>query len=214
MKLLLGKRWHRIPVILVSVILAVALMAGAAGAAFGFMSLAVDVTVREALAVGMGTWDNLEPYGAVDDVEIAVGGADPSYTVSITTLGSGDTVGTGFTPGESIVIPVNFRNGAEEPFTLGAIVDGSNGLSLEYVWRTNPGPYTSQESGQDLFREFVVPLDDSEWASLAGWSATIAGNGGKSGSAVVGAEVLFVKIRAPGDMAPGICLFSVDFTRE
>ena len=46
-----------------------------------------------------------------------------------------------------------------------------------------------------------------------GWTGTIDGNGGKSGSAVVGAQVLFVKISAPGDIVPGSYTITVTLSR-
>lgn len=212
MRKFLKKRWHRIPIGILSAILAICLLAGGVFAAYDFLKTDVEVEVVEAIAVGVWpAWDNLEPYGAVDDVDIAIGGTAEEATITISTLEGEGYVGYGFTAGEWIVIPVNIRNGSSAPLSLSASVTGGGGkLALEYIWQTNPGPATTQESSQYMRREFKA---GGTWASLNGWSATIAGNGGKSGSAVVGAKVLFVRISAPGDAVPGTYTFTVKLAR-
>lgn len=215
MKRFLKKKWHRIPVGIVSVLMALVLVAGSAFAAYGFLTATLSVDVEEAIAVGMwDTWDNLEPYGSVDDVDITLGGTVEMPTITISTTSS--YVGEGFTAGEWIVIPVNIRNGSDAPLDLSASVaivtkpSGGN-IALEYIWQTNPGPNTSTgPEGQQLRREFKA---SGTWAPLGDWTATIAGYGGKSGSAIVGATVLFVKISAPGDVVPGAYEFTVTLYR-
>jgi len=217
MKRFLKKKWHRIPLGIVAVVLALVLVAGSAFAGYGFLKSTLNVEVVEAVAIGMWpAWDNLEPYGSVDDVDITIEGTVEAPTITISTAAETPYVGEGFTAGEWIVLPVNIRNGSDGSLNLSASVttvtkpSGGN-IALEYIWQTNPGPTTTTESGQDMRREFKA---SGTWAPLSGWSATIAGHGGKSGSAVVGAKVLFVKISAPGDVVPGTYIFEVTLSRS
>jgi len=211
MKRFLHKKWLSIPVITVLVLV---LAAGGVLAAYDFMKIAVDVEVEEAIVVAIWpAWDNLEPYGSVDDVEITLSeevGQPP--VVSITTIPG--YAGAGFVAGEFIVIPVNFRNAGDGPLTLGAVVgDNPGGFAIEYNWRTNTGAVTEVGAeNQQLARDFK---DDGNWAPLGGWSEIIAGKGGESGSAIVGAQVLFVRISAPGDIpAPETYNLDITFTRN
>lgn len=209
MKKLFGKRFHRIPVALVAIMLAVVLVAGGVFGAYSFKTVTVDTKVEEAIVLGLwDTWDNLVPYGSVDDVEITLGGSAEAPTVSITTIPG--YAGAGFVAGESIVIPVNFRNAGDGELTLGAAVINGDGLTLECSFEPNLGPETSVESGQSMCREYIAV---GTFGSLDEWTGTIAGKGGKSGSAVVYAEVLFVKVSVPEDAPPGDYTFSVEFTR-
>jgi len=212
MKRFFSKRWHSIPVGIVAVVLALVLVAGGTLAAvgYGFFTSTLQVQVEEAMVVAIWPdWDNLQPYGSVDDVIIALGGTPESPEISITTIPG--YAGAGFVAGESIVIPVNFRNAGDGQLNLGALVSGGGGLVLEYIWQTNSGPASTNESGQDMCREFVA---SGTWDCLSSWAGTIDGGGGKSGSAVVGAQVLFVRIMAPGNIvAPTTYTFTVTFTR-
>jgi len=210
MKRFLHKKWLSIPVI---VVLVLALTAGSVFAAFNFLKVGVDVMVEEAIVVAMyPEWDNLEPYGSVDDVTITLTEDGGNPVVSIATIPG--YAGAGFVAGEYIVIPVNFRNAGDGELALAAFVAGNDGaFAVDYCWRTNTGVVTEEGAeGQQLARDFK---DNGTWAPLKDWSVTIAGNGGESGSAIVGAQVLFVKITAPGDIpAPVTYNFDVTFTRN
>ncbi|MBA7701320.1 hypothetical protein ES703_110055 [subsurface metagenome] len=215
MKSFLKKKWHRLPVGIITLILLVCLVAGSAFAAYDFFISPLQVEVEEAIVLGVWNptdpdhsgWDNLEPYGSVDDVEIVLGGTESNPEFSITTIPG--YAGAGLVAGEYIVIPINFRNAGDGELPLGASVD-VDGFLVECIWQTNTGPETSVESGQSMCRGFKAT---GTWASLDGWTGTIAGNGGKPGSAVVGAKVLFVKISAPADIAPGGHTITVTFSR-
>jgi len=212
MKSFLKKRWLGIPTVVIVPILLVCLLAGSVFAAFGFFTSALQVQVEEAIVVAIWpAWDNLEPYGSVDDVEITLAEISPTEaTISITTIEG--YAGAGFVAGEWIVIPVNFRNAGDGELSLSASVAGS-GLALDCCWRINTGTVTETlPDGRELARNFK---DDGSWAPLKDWTATIAGNGGESGSAVKGAQVLFVRITAPGDIiAPGTYTLAVTFSRS
>lgn len=215
MKRFFGKRWHRIPVALVSVLLILALTAGGVFAAYPFFTSTATVTVVEAVAVGAGTWDNLEPYGlnegSLDDVNIEFGVDE----LIITTAAETPYVGEGFCPGEWIVIPLNIRNGSDGELTLGAIVV-SDGLAVDASYVINTGaetdPIPAGHEGECLAYNFKAPPDS--FSSLTTWSEVVPGNSGFSGSAVHGAQVLFVKISAPGDMAPGNYTVTITLSRS
>ena len=224
MKRFLRKRWLGLPVGIITVVLLVLALTGSALAANGYIFFrgSVDAEVREAIAVGaFDSWDNLHPYGSdenavwvdtpvdgehgtgtgtLGDVTISIAPDGDAYKLTIATLGSGDTVGTGFVAGEWIVIPVNLRNGSSVALDLGATADGG-GLILRCAYEENAGNVgaLTEESGQLLCREYKAT---GSWGNVNDWTATIPGYGGKSGSAVVGAQVLFVKITAPQDIAP------------
>lgn len=221
MKRFLKKRWLGLPIGIITVVLLVLVLTGTALAVNGYVFFEgkVDAEVKEAIVVGaFDTWDNLHPYGSnaeavwvdtvpgageLGDVTISiVPEGEGVYTLTIvggtTVIGEG-YAGTGFVAGEWIVIPINLRNGSSVALDLGATAEAV-GLELDYCWRTNTGALTGVESGQNMARNFK---DDGKWESLDVWAATIAGYGGKSGSAVQGAEVLFVKITVPQDAAPG-----------
>jgi len=217
MKRFLKKRWLGLPVGIIIVVLLVLVLAGGALATNGytFFRGGVDATVREAIAVGAwDTWDNLHPYGSdvnavwedtgpgagvLGDVTISIAPAGDVYVLTIATLGSGDHVGTGFVAGEWIVIPINLRNGSSVALDLGAVADGG-GLTLDCCWLENDGAVTESHPDGDLAYGFK---DDENWVSLNTWTATIPGYGGHSGSARIGALVLFVKITVPQDVVPG-----------
>ena len=205
MRNFLKKRWHHIPVGIVSAFLALALVAGGALAAYNFLTATLSVEVEEAIAVGTwDTWDNLEPYGSVDDVDITIGEAG----ITIATAAETPFVGEGFVAGEWIVIPVNIRSASDGSLNLSASVTGGAGqLTLEYLWKTNTG--TPDEDGCDFS---FVP--SGTWAPLSEWNVTISGPYGESGSAKVGAKVLFVRVSAPGDVIPGNYTFTVTLDRS
>jgi len=188
-----------------SVVLALVLVAGSAFAGYGFLTATLSVEVEEAIAVGMfDTWDNLEPYGSVDDVNITLGEDGGNPTITISTTADTPYVGEGFTAGEWIVIPVNIRNGSDAPLTLTASVTGSAALILGCSYELNVGAKTDEipagHEGDFLAYNFKA---QDEFTSLDNWSEEVAGNSGFSGSAVHNAQVLFIKISAPGDVAPG-----------
>jgi len=210
MKRFFKKRWLGLPVGIIAVVLLMLALTGTALAANGYIFFrgSVDATVREAIAVGaFDTWDNLHPYGSdaeavwvdgeevngrvlsgeLGDVTITLGEKGEYSTVTIATLGSGDTVGTGFVAGEWIVIPINLRNGSSVALNLGANAE-ANTLILDCVYEEN-----------DVGAAF---MPTRAWTPLSEWTATIPGYGGNSGSAIVGAKVLFVRITAPADIAP------------
>ena len=111
-------------------------------------------------------------------------------------------------------MPGNFRTAGAGALDLAALVTANGGgLLVDYCWRTNTGVVTEVgQENQQLARDFK---DNGTWAPLEDWTATIAGKGGMSGSAIVGAQVLFVRISAPGHIvAPATYTLGVTFTRN
>lgn len=213
MKRFLRKRWLGLPVGIITVVLLMLVLTGTALAANGYIFFkgSVDATVREAIAVGaFDTWDNLHPYGSdvnavwedtpvdgehgtgtgiLGDVKISIApDGDDAYKLTIATLAESPYVGEGFVAGEWIVIPINLRNGSSVALDLGATATAV-GLELDCVYEEN-----------DVGEGF---MPTKAWKPLNEWTATIPGYGGNSGSAVVGAKVLFVKITVPQDVIPG-----------
>jgi len=219
MKRFLKKKWLGVPVGIISIVLLVVVLAGTALATNGFVFFrgGVDATVREAIAVGaFDSWDNLHPYGSateavwvdsgahddgtgvLGDGRISIAPVGDVYTVTIVHSAETPFIGEGFCPGEWIVIPINLRNGSSVALDLGADATAL-GLELDYCWQVNDGEPTGAESGQEMARNFIATGD---WAPLGDWQEQIPGYGGKSGSAVIGAEILFVKITVPQDAVP------------
>ncbi|MBA7699872.1 hypothetical protein ES703_108576 [subsurface metagenome] len=220
MKRFFKKRWLGLPIGIITIVLLVLMLASTALAVNGYVFFKgnVDATVREAIAVGaFDTWDNLHPYGSdvnavwddmgvhddgkgvLGDVAISIAPDGDAYKLTITHFGTGETEGTGFVAGEWIVIPVNLRNGSSVALDLGADASAPT-LILDYCWLTNTGTVTEGHVDGDLNYDF---RDNDDWKPLNDWIATIPGYGGHSGSARLGALVLFVKITAPQDIAPG-----------
>lgn len=226
MKRFLKKRWLGLPVGIITVVLLVLALTGTALAANGYIFFEgkVDAEVREAIAVGCyDTWDNLHPYGSEElavwedtpidgehntgtgelgDVTLSIMPAGDAYKLIIAALDPEGYDGSGFVAGEWIVIPINLRNGSSVALDLGANADVESGLVLECCWLTNEGTFTEQHPDGDLNYDFKALKGDS-WVSLNGWTATIPGYGGHSGSARLDAQVLFVRITAPQDVTPG-----------
>ena len=220
MKKLFGKRFHRIPVALVSVLLMIVLVAGGAFATggYGFFTATTQVKVVEAIAVGMGTWDNLAPYGSVDDVDIAITeDVEGNPVLTITPAAETPYVGEGFAPGEYIVFPLNIRNGSDGTLTLEATVVSDSPLVVEASYELNTGdetnPIPSGHEGDFLAYDFEAsgPFTD---LNLNPWSVEVAGNSGFSGSAVANAQVLFIKISVPGDIPIIPEFYSLTLTLE
>lgn len=219
MKRFLKRRWLGVPASIVTAVLLVVALTGTALAVNGyiFFSGSVNAEVREAIAVGsFDSWDNLHPYGSateavwvdtgthddgtgvLGDVRITIAPDNGGYVLTIIHSAVTPFIGEGFTPGEWIVIPINLRNGSSVALDLGAAASAV-GLELDYCWLTTLGPATETHPDGNLNYNFK---DDGNWASLDSWQEQIAGYGGKSGSARIGAQVLFVKITIPQEAIP------------
>lgn len=197
MRQFLRKRWHGIPVALVSALLLVCLLAGSAFAAYTFLTVAATVEVQEAIVPSFGARDDLAPYMIPEsDVLplITVGGSGSSVTLAIT---AGTKDASEFLPGEELILPLNLRNRSNADMPIRITVSGTPGLDLSWDFETN-----TVGAG---FRPSLP------WSGFpAGFSITTRGN---FGSALVNATVFFVRIKVPLDATPGTYNLTFTFSR-
>jgi hypothetical protein len=214
MKRLFSKRWHRLPVAIIAVVLLVFLVAGGVLAATGynFFNASIKATVEEAVYPSYGWGDDLVPYmlpiGAVPPLVVAdpvkwQAPASLEVPATFTITKNDDVDASEFLPGEMLVIPISFRDRSDAPMTIGATVSG-DGLDLAWAWETNTtGPdYRATETS--VWTDF----------STEDFTAVLAAHGGNFGSAQIGAQVLFIKITAPTDAPTGDYTITVTFTRS
>ena len=202
MKGFLKKRWHRIPVALVSALLVLILLAGSAFAIYPFFQVGVQVTVEEAFILSAGAGDDLSPYMIGGDVIPLVTYTPAGETGLTVTIEAKDGVAASeFCPGEQLVIPVNVRNRSDAALTIEAAWSGGGGhIQMDYGYANNGVGDSFQYSG--------------EWAGLNGFSQSVPGHNGKFGSTEVGADVLFIKITAANDAPAQTYYLTIDFSRS
>ena len=179
---------------LIPILVAGLVVAGVAtAAAYNFFTATATVTVDEAIIVSMGATGDMSPYmspggGVLPEITLAENGA-------ITIAKNDDIDGSEFTPGETLVIPINLRNRSDGALPLKVITDGvsGSGLDVEFaikkagVWKT-------------------------DWENPV--SYTIGGHEGTFGSAnESAATILFAKVRVLDNASPGSKTFSVLFSR-
>jgi len=206
MKQFLKKRWHGIPVGIVSGVLALVLVAGGAFAAYSFTKVQVEVVVEEAIVLGYnwcgyswaeGDGDDLAPYmvgGAVVPeimLEEGTGGYDLDVTIQ-----KGDGVDASeFCPGETLIIPLNLRNKSDGSLTLDITNGGTTALDIAF--KVNSGGWA-----------------DSVNLAMAGHLGAFGSDVDCDGVQDAGSTCLYIKVHAPGDCPPGSQTFSLDFSRS
>jgi len=194
MRKFLKKRWHSLPVGIISALLVVGLLTGGAFAAYGFLHATVDVTVDEAIVVSVGEGDDIAPYMEPDGVLPEITLTDNSSgSITVTIQKDDDVDASEFCPGETLVVPVNLRNRSDGALTIDVVHSYAGGLDVSF--------------------KLVRPGYNSDWVDSI-TSYTMAGHEGEFGSSVNGATVLYVKVHAPGDCTPGIKTFQVTFSRS
>lgn len=206
LKRFLTKKWHGIPVAIVSALLALVLVAGGVLAAGGynFFNASVAVEVEEAITPSYGAVaDDLAPY-MVDGsplplIELVSEDWGPPIVFSLAVSAKEEEDpgydASEFLPGEELVLPINLRNRSNAVMPIGVTVAGD--LDLKWTFETNT-------SGS------VFKPSESWTAFPADFDITTRGS---FGSAEVGATVLFVKIGVPTDAAPGTYDLTFTFTR-
>jgi len=201
MKRFLKKRWHNVPVALVSGLLILALTAGGVLAAYNFMTIETSVTVEEAIYPSFMADDDLQPYMDPETDVLPMITVTPTSETEVTVTIEEDPGrdASEFLPGEVLVLPVNLRNrsNADMPITISHEYTGGD-LDLEWVFETN--------TSGDSFRP--TGTWDSNWPA----TFTITTRGA-FGSAIVNATVFFLKISVPTDAAPGTHTITFNFGR-
>ena len=111
MKRVFGKRWHRIPVALVSAVLVLMLLAGGVLAAFNVFMGNANVTVVEAFTISNTGGDNNEAYTGPNDNAV--------WAVSLY-------------PGETKFLNVLVSNASPITVTIGTTGVGNNGVTASW----------------------------------------------------------------------------------
>jgi len=205
MKQFLKKRWHGIPVGIVSGVLALVLVAGGAFAAYNFAKVQVQVTVEEAIVLGYN-WcdgdggDDLAPYmvGGTVLPEIKLAPGTSGYDLDVTIQadeGPPYVDASEFCPGETLIIPLNLRNKSDGSLTLNITKGGTTALDIAF--KVNTGGWA-----------------DSVNLPMAGHQGTFGSDMNCDGTQDTGATVLYIKVHAPGDCPPGSQTFRLDFSRS
>jgi hypothetical protein len=193
MRRFVKKRWHGIPIGIISAVLAVCLIAGGVLAAYNFLHVGVEVTVEEAIIMSIGAGDDLDIYCSGVCPDIVMTPSDS--TLSVTMAEDPDVDASELTPGEWVVFPINLRNRSDASLTVSATASGGAGqLDLQYKMGDENGPSGS-------------------WADLNGWSYAMDPHEGAFGSQGPNATVLFVRVLVHTDAAPGTYSFSINFYR-
>ena len=176
----------------VAMVVAGLVIAGVATAAYNFFTATATVTVEEAIIVSMSADDDMLPY------MIPEGGVLPEISMiedQIIIKKMEGVDGSEFTPGETLVIPINLRNRSDGALPLKVITDGVS------------------ESGLDVM--FAIKKEGAwktDWANPVYY--TIAGHEGAFGSANESvATILFAKVHAPSNCPAGDKTFSLLFGR-
>lgn len=217
MKGFFAKRWHGIPIGIVSAVLLVCMLAGSAVAGYGFFKANINATVNEAIAASYGWDDDLSPYmiplGGVlpsivaDPVKWRV---DESGTSATFTITKGAADASEFVAGEVLVIPIALRNRGDASLTVTASYTRSNpGIALTCSFEENtatggPAPKRTGESYRAT----------GSFVDLNGFTTILPAHGGSFGSAQTGATVLFIKVTVANDAAPGNYTIVVTLSRS
>ena len=177
---------------LIPILVAGLVIAGVATAtAYNFFTATATVTVEEAIIVSMGADGDMLPY------MMPKGGVLPEISMI------GDQIiikkmegvdGSEFTPGETLIIPVNLRNRSDGALPLSIVASGVS------------------EPGLDVeFAIYKAGIRQTEWENSVNY--TIAGHEGTFGSADAGATILFAKVRVLDNASPGGKAFNLLFSR-
>lgn len=191
MKTFLRKRWHGIPVGIITVVLLICLTAGGAFAAYQFFTFTAEVTVEEPFTVGLnGDVGGQPPPGE----KLTVGGnyykIDSGFAFSVT-LYAGESTRT-----EGIGHPMI---GDRWFNSIVVINDSSSPLTITF---DVPESYTGVQ-----VQSWGDPSTTDSYA-LDGYTFTILGSGSAEPFIMRGIGVM-----AAGDAAPGTYTFTVTVTR-
>lgn len=175
---------------LIPILVAGLVIAGVATAtAYNFFTATATVTVEEAIIVSMGADGDMLPYmmpkgGVLPDISMVEG------QIIIKKMEGVD--GSEFTPGETLVIPVNFRNRSDGALPLSIVASEVSGLDVE-------------------FAIYKAGIGQIGWDNPVYY--TMGSHEGTFGSADEGATILFAKVHALDNCPTGDKVFSVSFSR-
>ena len=199
MKQFLKKRWHRVPVGIVTAVLALVLVGGGVLAAYPFAKVKVDVTVAEAIVLGYN-WavDDLDPYmepawGVVPDIILTPGPTPYDLTVTIEKKAGEDA--SEFCPGETLIIPLNLRNRSDGTITVD-------------VTKGDPSPLVVQ------FSLNATDWYDSAHFAMAGHQGTFGSDMDSNDVQDAGSTCLYIKVHAPEECPIGTQTFELYFSRS
>ena len=161
----------------------------ATAAAYNFFTATAKVTVDEAIIVSMGADDDMSPYMSPGGVLPNIGLGSDGATI---TISAGEDDASEFVAGETLVIPVNFRNRSDGALPLSIVASEVSGLDVE-------------------FAIYKAGIGQIGWDNPVYY--TMGSHEGTFGSADEGATILFVKVHALDNCPTGDKVFSVSFSR-
>lgn len=202
MKRLFGKRWHRLPVGIISAVLVICLIAGGAFAAYGFFTATAEVEVGEPFTFGVNYvgWD--APAGA----DMVAG----YYSQSSPLTCSAAMMAGEVTHGNPIIEDEALRD-SMPPLTIG----DTPALGIPSAYHTFNSMQVANDAGLPITVSFAITGESANvymvvWESpdlytkLNGYTEEISGNGFiMRGIGVVAQE----------DAAPGAYTFTVTVSR-
>jgi len=154
---MLKKKWHRIPVVLASVMLAIVLIAGVAVAAFNFTGLNALVTVDEPLQVQY----NL--YYVVHDTQNPEGRTDESGWQDAE--GATVEIPAYFSAGDAMTLKLRMNNRANSTLSVSTAITGNTG---RFVYSEGDFPQDQvipASNGFDFGSATVSDADAADWNS-------------------------------------------------
>ena len=209
MKGFLKKKWHRIPVALLTALLILVLAAGSVFAIYPFAKAKVEVTVAEAIVLGYNwcgySWveddgDDLVPYmepaGVVPDIILAQGG--DGYDLDVTIQSDGDA--SEFCPGETLIIPLNLRNRSDGTITVDVTHGDDGELDVDFAV-IGPGTNTGW-------------VDSITGFTMAGHQGTFGSDMNGDSAQDDGSTCLYIKVHAPNECPSDTYTFGIDFSRS
>lgn len=157
MKRFLKRRWHSIPVALLSALLAIVLITGGVFAAYTFTGMGVSVDVDEPLAVQY----NLK--WLVHDTESPGGRVDSSGWLDA--VGLETTIEAFFSAGDEVALYLRMNNRANSTLKVSTLVSGNAG---KFTCTGLPQDQVIPVSnGYDFYSGTVSDADAADWASEA-----------------------------------------------
>ncbi len=186
---MLKRKWHGIPLALVSAVLVLVLIASGVLAAYNFTGMDVDIAVDEPLQVQYNLmWfvhDNENPEGRWDNS----GWHDTA---------PGEAITASFSAGDETYLFLRMNNRANSGLTVNTVIDGNVG---KFTFGTFPtGLAVPASTGHDFHGSTVSDKDAAEWTQGDPYGVVPSGG---------------ILIKVKGDTpAPATYSLTFEFTRE